>query len=100
MNDAPDFKLQIIDRIRSGVKKEEWKQFIQNIGSTEKEFEFILPSSISSMQKKSVYGQETSERIYKLAKLFGLGYEVFDTKEDFKEWFAHTLPVSWAKETI
>ena len=38
------------------------------------------------MQKKAVYSQETSERIYELAKLFGLGYEVFDTKDDFKRW--------------
>jgi putative toxin-antitoxin system antitoxin component (TIGR02293 family) len=38
------------------------------------------------MQKKDVYGKETSERIYELAKLFGLGYEVFDTKDDFKRW--------------
>jgi putative toxin-antitoxin system antitoxin component (TIGR02293 family) len=56
------------------------------LGSTEKEFADILPVSISSMQKKSVYGKETSERIYELAKLFGLGYEVFDSKEDFKNW--------------
>ena len=27
------------------------------------------------MQKKTVYGKETSERIYELAKLFGL-YEI------------------------
>ena len=52
----------------------------------QKEFEHILPASISSMQKKVVYGKETSERIYELARLFGLGYEVFDSKEDFKKW--------------
>ena len=38
------------------------------------------------MQKKTVYGKETSERIYELAKLFGLGYEIFDSKDDFKKW--------------
>jgi len=76
----------LIDRIRVGVKKDDWKQLIKSIGSTEREFEYILPSSISSMQKKSVYGRETSERIYELARLFGLGYEVFDSKDDFKEW--------------
>lgn len=84
--DAPGYKLQLIDRIRSGVRKKEWKQLINSIGSTEKEFEFILPVSISSMQKKDIYGKETSERIYELAKLYGLGYEVFDSKEDFKAW--------------
>lgn len=84
--DAPGYKMELINRIRIGVKKDEWKQLIKDIGSTEKEFEYILPSSISSMQKKSVYGRETSERIYELARLFGLGYEVFDTKDDFKEW--------------
>jgi putative toxin-antitoxin system antitoxin component (TIGR02293 family) len=84
--DAPGYNLELIGRIRSGVKKADWKQLITSIGSTEKEFEYILPSSISSMQKKSVYSRETSERIYELARLFGLGYDVFDTKDDFKEW--------------
>jgi len=84
--DAPGYKLQLITRIRSGVKKDEWKQLIANIGSTEKELEFILPASISTMQKKDTYSKETSERIYELANLFGLGYEVFDSKEDFKSW--------------
>jgi putative toxin-antitoxin system antitoxin component (TIGR02293 family) len=83
---APGYKMELIDRIRTGVKKDDWKQLISSIGSTEKEFEDILPTSISSMQKKSVYDRETSERIYELARLFGLGYKVFDSKEDFKEW--------------
>ena len=84
--DAPGFKMELIGRIREGVKKSDWKQLIQYTGSTEKEFEHILPASISSMQKKTVYGKETSERIYELARLFGLGYEVFDSKDDFKKW--------------
>lgn len=83
---SPDHKLEIIDRIRSGVKKADWKQLIKTIGATEKEFENILPASISSMQKKTVYSKQTSERIYEVARLFGLGYEVFDTKDDFKNW--------------
>lgn len=84
--DAPGFKMELIGRIREGVKKTDWKQLIQYTGSTEKEFEHILPASISSMQKKTVYSKETSERIYELARLFGLGYDVFDSKEDFKQW--------------
>jgi len=84
--DAPGFKMELIGRIREGVKKTDWKQLIHFTGSTEKEFEHILPASISSMQKKTVYGKETSERIYELARLFGMGYEVFDSKEDFKKW--------------
>lgn len=84
--DAPGYNMELIGRIRKGVKKADWKQLIDQIGYTEKEFEHILPTSISSMQKKAVYSKETSERIYELAKLYGLGYEVFDTKEDFKKW--------------
>lgn len=84
--DAPGYQMELIGRIREGVKKADWKDLIQFTGSTEKEFENILPGSISSMQKKAVYDKETSERIYELAKLFGLGYEVFDDKEDFKQW--------------
>ena len=84
--DAPGYKMELIDRIREGVKKADWKELIQYTESTEKEFESILPGSISSMHKKNVYGKETSERIYELAQLFGLGYEVFDSKEDFKRW--------------
>lgn len=84
--DAPGFNMELIGRIREGVKKTDWKQLIRYTGSTEKEFEHILPASISSMQKKTVYGKETSERIYELARLFGIGYEVFDSKEDFKKW--------------
>lgn len=90
--DAPGYKLELIDRIRSGVKKNEWKQLIRSIDSTEKEFELVLPVSISSMQKKEVYGKETSERIYELAKLYGLGYEVFDSREDFKTWLMTPSP--------
>ena len=84
--DAPGYKMELIGRIREGVKKADWKQLIQFTESTEKEFEHILPASISSMQKKSVYSKETSERIYELARLFGSGYNVFDSKEDFKRW--------------
>jgi putative toxin-antitoxin system antitoxin component (TIGR02293 family) len=84
--DAPGYKMELIDRIREGVKKADWKQLIKYTGSTEKEFEHILPASISSMQKKAVYSKETSERIYELARLFGLGYAVFDSKEDFRKW--------------
>ncbi len=87
--DAPTYSLHLIERIRSGVHKTEWKQFIATIGATEKEFEHILPSSISSMQKKSVYDPDTSERIYELATLFSLGFEVFDTPAAFKAWL-HT----------
>jgi putative toxin-antitoxin system antitoxin component (TIGR02293 family) len=85
-NDASGYQLELIDRIRDGVSKSDWKQLISYLESTEKEFANILPTSISSMQKKPVYSKETSERIYELARLFGLGYEVFDTKEDFKNW--------------
>lgn len=84
--DAPGYQMELIGRIRLGVKKADWKQLINKLESTEKEFVHILPASISSMQKKKVYSKETSERIYELAKLFGLGYEVFDSKEDFKSW--------------
>nr|MBS0037694.1 DUF2384 domain-containing protein [Saprospiraceae bacterium] len=84
--ETPGYNLELIHRIRSGVKKTEWKQLIREIGATEKEFENILPTSISSMQKKTVYGKEASERIYELAQLYGLGYEVFDSREDFKDW--------------
>ena len=84
--DAPHFKLDLIDRIREGVNKTDWKQLLKFTDSTEKEFENILPASISSMQKNNVYNKETSERIYELARLFGLGYDVFDTKSDFKKW--------------
>ncbi len=85
-NNAPGIKLELIDRIRTGVKKEDWKQLIENLGATEKEFENILPTSISSMQKKKIYDKETSERIYEISRLFGLGFEVFDSQQDFKNW--------------
>jgi putative toxin-antitoxin system antitoxin component (TIGR02293 family) len=86
VKDAPAIKLELIERIRTGVKKEDWKQLIENLGVTEKEFENILPTSISSMQKKKVYSQETSERIYEISRLFGLGFDVFDSQERFKNW--------------
>lgn len=90
-NDAPGFKMELIDRIREGVNKSDWKTLINLLDATEKEFEPILPASISSMQKKGVYSKETSERIYEIAELFGLGYEVFDSKEDFKSWLMTPL---------
>ena len=86
VKDAPGYNLELIDRIRSGVKKSEWKQLLTKIGHTEKELEHVLPTSISSMQKKTIYDKETSERIYELARLYSLGYEVFDSKEDFRDW--------------
>ncbi len=84
--DTPSFRMALIERIRNGVKKTDWKEMLTHLGATEKEFEFILPSSISSMQKKSVYDRETSERIYEISRLFNLGFEVFDTPEDFRQW--------------
>lgn len=86
VNDGPSYKMELIERIRQGVTKSDWKKLLQYTGSTEKEFENILPGSISSMQKRDVYSKETSERIYEIARLFGLGFEVFDSKDDFKNW--------------
>lgn len=86
VSESPGIQLQLIDRIRNGVKKEDWKLLIKNLGATEKEFENILPSSISSMQKKKVYGRETSIRIYEISRLFGLGFDVFESQENFKSW--------------
>lgn len=86
VNDGPSYKMELIGRIREGVTKSDWKDLLQYTGSTEKEFENILPGSISSMQKRDVYSKETSERIYEIARLFGLGFEVFDSKDDFKNW--------------
>lgn len=83
---SPAYQFELIERIRKGVKKTDWKLLLENIGATEKEFEFILPTSISSMQKKNIYDAETSERIYEISRLFGLGYEVFDSEADFKNW--------------
>jgi putative toxin-antitoxin system antitoxin component (TIGR02293 family) len=91
-SESTAYKIQIIDRIRDGVKKSAWKELLHTLGATEKEFENILPTSISSMQKKSVYGPETSERIYELARLFAFGYEVFDSKDDFKKWLQTSSP--------
>lgn len=91
-NSTTDYKLLLIDRIRVGVKKSEWKELLRGIGHTEKELEFMLPTSISSMQKRDVYSKETSERIYELAELYALGYSVFDTKEDFKKWLMTPSP--------
>jgi len=84
--DTPGYQMELIRRIRDGVKKNDWKQLIAYLESTEKEFANILPASISTMQKKKVYNSAVSERIYELAQLFGRGYEVFDTKTDFKNW--------------
>lgn len=86
VNDGPRYIMELIERIREGVTKSDWKDLLQYTGSTEKEFENILPGSISSMQKRDVYSKETSERIYEIARLFGLGFEVFDSQDDFKNW--------------
>lgn len=51
--DAPGYQMELIGRVREGLKKADWKDLIQFPGSNEKEFEYILPASISSMQKKS-----------------------------------------------
>lgn len=85
-SDAPGYSMEYIDRIRQGVKKHDWKLFLKSIGATEKEVISILPASLSSLQKRSVYDRETSERIYELAKIFSIGHEVFDSKDDFREW--------------
>lgn len=85
-NVEKDFSFETIQAIRKGVSKQEWKELLAAINATEKEFEAILPTSISSMQKKENYDPETSERIYEIAKLFGLGHAVFDHPDDFKNW--------------
>lgn len=100
VSDAPSVQLELIKKIRSGIKKSEWKMLIESIGATEKEFEHILPSSISSMQKKSVYDKATSERIYEISRLFGFGFDVFDTKEDFKGWLMQPLKTLGNKRPI
>ena len=85
-DDSPAYKLALIEKIRTGVTKKEWKDLITNIEAAENDLKKILPCSIGSMQKKDIYNQETSERIYEIARLFRLGYEVFDSPEKFKNW--------------
>lgn len=90
-DDSPAYKLALIEKIRTGVTKKEWKDFIKYIEVDEKDFEKILPSSKRKMQNKNIFNQETSERIYEISHLFGLGYEVFDSPEKFKNWlFTHS----------
>ncbi|WP_313260561.1 antitoxin Xre/MbcA/ParS toxin-binding domain-containing protein [Sphingobacterium sp.] len=83
---SPAYKLALIEKIRTGVTKKEWKELITFIEATEKDFKNILPCSMGSRQKKDIYNQETSEKIFAIARLFGLGYEVFDSSEKFKNW--------------
>ena len=52
-------------------------------GKPSKDLEHV--SSVAC-RRSQVYGKETSERIYELAKLYSLGYEVFDSEENFKQW--------------
>lgn len=91
LKDSPAEQLAIIEKIRTGVTKNEWKDFIKYIEVDEKDFEKILPSSKRKMQNKNIFNQEISERIYEISHLFGLGYEVFDSPEKFKNWlFTHS----------
>lgn len=89
VGEASDNKLELVKRIRKGVPKQQWKRLLQSIGAAEKDFELIIPTSISSLQKKSIYGIETSDWVYQLALLYGTGYAVFESREQFTAWL-HT----------
>lgn len=83
------YGLGLIEVCRKGITRKELLEFSRLIGESIQTLADIMPSSYSSLTKKTRYDLETSERILELASLYTFGRDVFGNLEKFSDWL-HT----------
>ncbi len=87
--------LQYIAAARQGISRQDFIRFAGQIKHSLQSLAQIMPASYSSLTKKKIYDQETSERILELARLYRQGKDVFGSIEKFNAWL-HTHSIALA----
>ncbi|MFT4061229.1 MAG: DUF2384 domain-containing protein [Edaphocola sp.] len=83
-----------INLIRAGLPKAAMNNLMDQTGITGTEMAAIIHTSDRTLRRyddNDKLGQEQSERILELARLYSKGSEVFDSLEYFKEWMNTAL---------
>lgn len=80
------YALELIEASRRGIQREEFIDFAKQIKQSIQSLSRVIPASYSSLSKKDVFDQETSERIYEIAQIYAIGQEVFGDIDRFNDW--------------
>ena len=80
------YGLELIRASRRGVHRSDFVHFIKLIKQSVQTLSQVIPASYSSLSKKDIYDQETSERIYEIAQIYAIGKEVFGDIDRFNDW--------------
>ena len=75
---------------RAGIKRSQLLAFAQEVQQSMRSFSTIIPASYSSLSKKEIYDQDTSERILEIAEVYAQGLDVFGSVERFNSWLEHS----------
>lgn len=96
----------LIERLREGFPMNEFSLLLELFALPEEELGRHLTMSPATLQRRKKARKMTtieSERVVRLARLFGNAMEVFETKEAAREWLktpnpgtAHESPLSYS----
>ncbi len=88
------YGLELVATARAGVSRSALVSFAKTIDHSIQALSQVLPASYSSLSKKKVYDQETSERILELMRLYAYGTDVFGSVQKFNDWLhADCIPL-------
>ena len=80
------YSLQMIESARQGISRKAFFDFAKHIRHSVQSLASVMPASYSTLTKKKIYDQETSERILELVRLYAFGQDVFGSIDRFNDW--------------
>lgn len=84
-----NYNAGLVAASRAGVTRVQFMDFTKQVGQSMRSLADVIPSSYSSLSKKKIYDQETSERILEIAEIYAIGIEVFGEVDRFNSWLQH-----------
>lgn len=89
---SSSYSMKMIQSSRIGVTRKDFLEFVRQIRQSIQSLSAIIPASYSSLTKKKVFDQETSERIFEIAQIYAIGIDVFGDLDRFNDWL-HSVSV-------
>jgi len=86
---AGSYTTSLIDASRAGIARSQFMAFAQRVKQSMRSLSKVMPASYSSLSKKDMYDQDTSERILEIAEIYAMGMEVFGDIDRFNSWLQH-----------
>ncbi len=80
------YGMELVTAARKGIRRRDFVGFAKRINQSVQSLAKVIPASYSSLSKKEIYNQETSERILEIVRVYACGQEVFGSIEKFNDW--------------